>query len=87
MQDELEWDNVGTWLPQNRLWKGEGELMKCLRVFFFDDDEHVLDTIYYDSKPLTPDVIMKIINEDWNMDGIKNGHYVPKFKIASERFF
>ena len=80
--DELEWDNVGAWLPENRLWKGEGELIECLRVYFFDNE---VRNILYHGKPLTPDVIMEIVNKHWNMDGIENGQCVPKFqKVRSK---
>ena len=82
IRDDLEWDNVGTWLPDNRLWKGEGELVEYLRIYFFEDTENVLDRFYYRFRPLTPGVIMEIINEVWNMDGVENGQCVPKFKCV-----
>ena len=78
MADELEWDNVGAWLPENRLWKGERRLVECLRVYFFDNE---VKNQMYQEKPLTPDVIMEIINEHWDkMDEVENNDCVPKFQ-------
>ena len=34
---------------------------------------------------MTPDVIMEIVNEHWNMDGIENGQYVPKFQQVCDK--
>ena len=69
------------YLPEDTLWKGEGEtLKKKLTVYFFEDEnDNVLQDIYYKYEPLTPDVIMEIVHKYWKIEG-EDEKYIPKFE-------
>ena len=56
-------------------WKGTNEKMKKeLTVYFFKDTEN----LHCKYNPLTPEVIMKIVQNNWKIEG-EHEKYAPKF--------
>ena len=53
-------------------------MKKELTVYFFEDTDNVLKNLHYKYNPLTPEVIMKIVQNNWKIEG-EHGKYVPKF--------
>ena len=57
------------YLPKNTLWKGtDGNMKKELTVYFFEDTDNVLENLHYNYNPLTPEVIMKIVQNNWKIE-------------------
>ena len=81
---DIECDSYGAYLPTNTLWKGEGgQMKKELKVYFFEDKDNVLKYLHYYYKPLTPDVVMEIVNKYWKLEG-EDEKYIPKFVHVHE---
>ena len=56
-------------------------MKKELTVYFFEDTDNVLENLHYNYNPLTPEVIMKIVQNNWKIED-EHGKYVPKFVRA-----
>ena len=53
-------------------------------MYFFDGHESILEGQHYNKKPLTPDVVMEIVNKYWKMQG-EDGKYIPRFEHVYEK--
>ena len=59
-------------------------MKKELKVYFFEDKDNVLKYLHYYYKPLTPDVVMEIVNKYWKLEG-EDEKYIPKFVHVHEK--
>lgn len=64
-------------VPKNTLWK-----TPVLKVFFLGEQTKWS----YHNSTLQSWMIMDIVKKGWDMDGIINGKYVPRFEQASNPY-
>lgn len=65
-------------LPLHTLWRK----MPVLKVFFMEEPTQWT----YQNSTLQSWMVMDIVKEGWNMEGIKNGEHVPCFEQTSKPY-